>query len=282
MYKSSSILLLVLATALLSANGAHLGKNEHGIDVFSIDINQAPKLRFQEVSTFYKERVRIVLEHYLTLVPEILIDAVAWIGNGIRYLQPEYYEEIDGMAYALGIDTPFIMFMQYVYEFSAFCTSSVVRMADGTIVHDRNLDFAFADVMRNITYIAKFTKGDEYLFDATMFAGYNGVMTGIRKGAFSISINERKPSWRSDPVELIKNLASLYAGYKQNTKLIRDTLTNCKDFACAFDDLSNVEVIAPSYFIVAGLKDNEGAVITRDRFSVAHLDQLTNDKWFVL
>ena len=34
--------------------------------------------------------------------------------------------------------------------------------------------------------------------------------------------------------------------------------------------------------IVAGLKENEGAVITRDRFSVAHVDNLTNDKWYVL
>jgi hypothetical protein len=128
-------------------------------------------------------------------------------------VQPEYFEEVDGMAYALEIDTPYIMFMQYVYEFSAFCTSSVVRMKNGTIVHDRNLDFAFSPVMRNITYIGRFMDGDKYLFDGVMFAGYNGVMTGMRKGQFSISINERKPSWRSDPLELIKNFASLFAGY---------------------------------------------------------------------
>jgi N-acylethanolamine-hydrolysing acid amidase len=142
------------------------------------------------------------------------------------------------MAYALEIDTPYIMFMQYVYEFSAFCTSSVVRMKNGTIVHDRNLDFAFSPVMRNITYIGRFMDGDKYLFDGVMFGGYNGVMTGMRKGQFSISINERKPSWRSDPLELIKNFASLFAGYQQNTKLIRDTLTTCSSYDCAFKHLS--------------------------------------------
>jgi N-acylethanolamine-hydrolysing acid amidase len=94
------------------------------------------------------------------LVPDFLIDAIAVVGQAIQWIQPEYYEEINGMAYSLGLDTPYLMFIQYVYEFSAFCTSSVVRMQDGTIIHDRNLDFAFADVMRNVTYLAKFMKGD--------------------------------------------------------------------------------------------------------------------------
>ena len=96
------------------------------------------------------------------------------------------------------------------------------------------MDFAFAPLMRNITYIGRFYRGDEYLFEATMFSGYNGIMTGTRQGAFSISINERKPSWRTNIFELFKNFASLFAGYKQNTKLIRDTLTTCKSFDCAY------------------------------------------------
>lgn len=155
-------------------------------------------------------------------------------------------------------------------------------MKDGTIIHDRNLDFAFAPEMRNITYQGVFYQGDEYLFDSTIFAGYNGVMTGTRKGAYSISINERKPSWRTDILALIKNMASLFAGYHQNTKLIRDILQTCKTYDCAYQQLHDTPVIAPSYMIVAGLKENEGAVITRDRFSVAHVDNLTNDKWYVL
>jgi hypothetical protein len=47
----------------------------------------------------------------MSLVPDFLIDVVSWIGNGIRWIQPEYYEEVDGIAYALEIDTPIIMFM---------------------------------------------------------------------------------------------------------------------------------------------------------------------------
>ena len=136
--------------------------------------------------------------------------------------------------------------------------------------------------MRNITFIGSFYKGDEYMFDSTNFAGYNGVMTGVKKGAFSISINERKPTWRQDILALLKNFASLFAGYQQNTKLIRDTLAECNDYNCAYNRLHDTPVISPSYFIVAGLGPNEGAVITRDRFSVANVNALSDEKWFVL
>jgi len=83
MNKSSCILLLVLATALV-AQSAHLGQNENGIDIYTIDISKPAKYRFQEVSVAYKDRVKVVLEHYLSLVPDFLVDIVGYIGHAIQ------------------------------------------------------------------------------------------------------------------------------------------------------------------------------------------------------
>ena len=47
-------------------------------------------------------------------------------------------------------------------------------------------------------------RGDKHIFEATMFAGLNGVFIGIKKGAFLISLNNRKPSWRNDPIGFLK------------------------------------------------------------------------------
>ena len=33
---------------------------------------------------------------------------------------------------------------------------------------------------------------------------------------------------------------------------------------------------------MAGLKDNEGTIISRDRFGVAHADTLSEDRWYLL
>ena len=114
----------------------------------------------------------------------------------------------------MDVDTPFVIFLQYAYEFSAFCTSAVIRTLDGTIIHNRNLDFADAQVMTKITYVAKFMNGEEELFEGTMFAGYNAVITGIKKDAFSISLNTRKPSWRSDFTILLGNIVAIFSGKK--------------------------------------------------------------------
>jgi N-acylethanolamine-hydrolysing acid amidase len=172
---------------------------------------------------------------YLTLVPDFLLDAVSFIGAAIAHINPEYHEELEGMSYSLGIDTHLIFFLQYVYEFSAFCTSAIIKMTDGTIVLDRNLDFAFSATMRNITYIARYTKGKEVLFEAPMFAAMNGVLTGSRPGAWAVSLNQRKPSWRTNPLELVKNFASLFTGYAQISTLIKDTLIKCKTYDCAVE-----------------------------------------------
>lgn len=64
-------------------------------------------------------------------------------------------------------------------------------MENGTIIHARNLDFDNADYMRTITYRSKFVKGGHEKFEAVMFAGTVGVYTGMRKGAYSISENQR-------------------------------------------------------------------------------------------
>ena len=55
-------------------------------------------------------------------------------------------------------------------------------------------------------------KDEKEVFEATMFAGYNGVFTGIKKGAFSISLNSRKPSWRRDYASLIVNIMAISTG----------------------------------------------------------------------
>jgi hypothetical protein len=70
-----------------------------------------------------------------------------------------------------------------------------------------------------------------------MYSGLNGVTTGWRDG-FSISINNRKPSFRTNPIYLLENIALIFLGYKQNLKVIRDALEECSTYTYAFNYLS--------------------------------------------
>ena len=65
-----------------------------------------------------------------------------------------------GIAKILPVDRYFLLLVNYVYEYASFCTSLIVKMDNGTIVHLRNLDFPFRDYIKNLTYIAKFYDGD--------------------------------------------------------------------------------------------------------------------------
>jgi hypothetical protein len=277
------ILSLALAALALSASvtsGKFLGKNKNGVKMYQIDLDLPAELRFLDVANDFKDEARFVINQYASQIPFFIQVALQEIAGFFWWVQPEYYTEISGMGPALGFDPKLLLMIQYVYEFTAFCTSVVAQDANGKIIHSRNLDFAFAEAMRNVTYEAVFTRDDKELFRAVMFAGMTGVMTGHREG-FSVSLNERKPSWRTNPWDLLQNLADIFLGFPQIGHVIRDTLTECSDYSCAFNRLATTRQIAPSYYTVSGLHGYEGAVISRDRYGVAHIDMLSENNWFV-
>lgn len=112
-----------------------------------------------------------------------------------------------------------------------------------------------------------------------MFTGIVGVYTGIKYGAFSVSENDRQP-WR-DAEALMKNVAMIFMGYSEISWVIRDALVKCDDFECALNYMSDTTIIAPGYIIMAGVKEYEGAIISRDRTGVSHTEMLTEDRWFL-
>ena len=102
---------------------------------------------------------------------------------------PEYYQEVEGMAKYMNINTNLLLVIQFVHDLSSFCTSIVVaEPGTGNVIHARNLDFLNPAIMRNITYEGWFYRNGKLLYRATMFAGMNGVTTGERPNAFSISL----------------------------------------------------------------------------------------------
>ncbi len=94
------------------------------------------------------------------------------------------------------------------------------------MIHARNLDFAFSEIMRNITYEAWFYQDETFLFKSIMFAGMNGVFTGFKQG-YSISINTRKPSHRSNFLSVIGNIGALIINRPQVSRVVRETLIKC-------------------------------------------------------
>ena len=117
---------------------------------------------------------------------------------------------MEGIAEVLEKPTYEVMLMNTLYELDAYCTTLVVRMHNGTLMLARNLDFYFPNASRKVLYIARFHRGEKFLYEASMFAGVVGVYTGYRPNAFAIAINERTSKESSLP--LMGNIGMIWSG----------------------------------------------------------------------
>ena len=281
----NQIKLLILVGLAFATRGQYLSTNANGVKAYKIDLDRKPQERFKEVTLDFKEDTVKAVRFYTGQVPQ----PIMWsLEQALRLVWlpklPEYYDEVVGIAKYLDLDKRLMLIMQFVHDLSSFCTSIVAAEAGtGQVIHARNLDFLNPGVMRNITYEAHFYKNGKPLFRATMFAGLNGVMTGERPGGFSISLNSRNPTDRRDLLVLAFNLAAYITGAPQVTRVIRETFEVCSDYECAFPKIKETKMMASAYLTIAGSKPYQGAVVARDRYGPAHVDELTSNGtvWFL-
>ena len=92
------------------------------------------------------------------------------------------------------------------------------------------MDFGFPDAMRNASYIGKFYKNGEYLFDAVMFGGYVGVASGSLPGVYSLTLNARGVEKGVD--EYFTIMGKILAGLPEIGIATRDAMTSCGTFEC--------------------------------------------------
>ena len=170
-----------------------------------------PEMRFVEVTEYFKEACLEVMDLYEEVISEAIgymfkfLDMITFSRNN------EKYQEMEGIAKALDRQTNEVMMLNYLYELDAYCTSIVAKSTNNSIIFARNLDFYFANETRKILYIAKYYRGEQYLFEAPMFAGIVGVYTGYKPNGFALAINERNP--KSSDSGFLQNLGMLFSGF---------------------------------------------------------------------
>lgn len=162
------------------------------------------------------------------------------------------------------------------------CTALLAATTNGTVYHGRNLDLPGSiNYIRQI-FDATFYRGGQPLFAATMMYGTVGVHTGYRIGRYSVAQNTRP-----GVDDATRNLIAAKLGGRPFMYLLREVLQYVDNFQHAVTRLSEVPVIAPQYFTLAGANPWEGALINRDRIgspiSHANVDTLSPqiDRWFL-
>jgi len=185
------------------------------------------------------------------------------------------------------------------YELFTVCTSIVAMNDTGHLFHARNLNFGLFmgwnhtthnwqtfEKLRPLIVNIQWLKGGKPLYKSVNFAGYIGIYNGLKKDAFTITMNERfniNGGW----IGMIEWLMGLAPGVNFVTFLVRETLENATNYKEATTMLLSQPIVAPAYFIVGGVQPYEGAIIARDRTKNGVADYTAMNRsdpngWYVL
>jgi len=242
------------------------------VTTVTINLDLPPAQRWDQVCSDpqYLSVAQTVIDRFNALLPTELADALDEIGQNIdTYIPQPFAGEMLSCAYAAGVRAGDIVLLNLMYEVSDLCTAIIVRLPNGEMLQARNLDFGllgFAEFLRNMTARIEWQTNGQTLYTTAGFVGYVGVLSGVRSGLMSLTLNTRmmgKP--------MIQMLTILIDSIKEkNYELVglvgRTVLENATSYASALKYIQTVPLIADVYYIVASGQPNEGgAVITRNQ-----------------
>jgi len=267
-----------------------------------VHLDDAPEARWTSLIKEKRKEIAALITHIKTYIKElsgssILIQIIEKdlgpLADTMRY---PFGEEMKGIAKAGNMTVSDIVMFNIFYEIFTFCTSIVAEDPNGKLYHVRNLDFGVfmgwdvkthkwqtSELLRPLTVNVDFRRGNKTVFQSVHFAGYIGVLTGIRPKKFTFSINDRYDIHDAGIKGLLEWIEGDHSGHWLGF-LTRQVMENSTSFDEAFQALSTTKMLAPAYFILGGNSSSQGAIISRSStkaVDVVRLRQPSN-RWFLL
>ncbi|XP_041462520.1 acid ceramidase-like [Lytechinus variegatus] len=247
--------------------------------VFNMDLD--PEDRWTELVQPKSANISFLIEDIKGLVGLLLgkkltsevIDDL--FGPVVSSLREPYDRELQGIADATGIPIGEIVLMNIFYEIESFCTAVIAQTKSGDIYHARNMDFGtflgwdvktnewiISERLKPLVTNVEYQKGGKVIARAVHFAGYVGILTGLKPGVVSLNINARHKLKDSGVLGFIEWILGDRKPYWTGFAL-RDAILMAKDFNSTVEYLSTVDTMVPSYLTVGGMNPGEGVVITK-------------------
>eukprot|EP00047_Mylnosiga_fluctuans_P004320 m.233836 g.233836 ORF g.233836 m.233836 type:complete len:366 (-) comp12577_c0_seq1:53-1150(-) len=271
----------VLCLLALTAAAIAIGPPQP-VPTIAIDLGLAPEDRWVAAGKALVDKYgwdytfKPAIDYITTSVPPKILAIVNNVSLDLLNDMPaEMAAEMRGLAQAAaqwghGQDLPLslLVTINLLYELRTACTGIVAVDSQGCMWHGRNLDWGFSTYsIRNITVQVNFTKGGATVYQGVGWVGYVGLLTGLRPGAFSVSLNQRETP---DFLVILQALERIRAGIAMPVGFfVRDTLARQTTYAGALTTFANTEVTSSVYFILGGAQAGQGAIITRDLKPVA-------------
>ncbi|XP_015686355.1 acid ceramidase [Protobothrops mucrosquamatus] len=268
---------------------------------YVINLDLPPRERWVQVVREKKNELRIVMKTIkdivLTFIPNEKFIAsmeskMGWLCSTLPY---PFNEEIKGIASAIDVPLGDVVVFNIFYEIFTVCTSIIAQDKTGKLYHARNLDFGLflgwdvqnsswhtTQKLKPIMVSLDFQKNNKTVFKSANFAGYVGIISGVKPALFTLTMNERF-SLDGGYIGILEWLIGKRDGWWMSF-LIRTVLENGTSYEEAKDKLANTKLLAPAYFILGGNKLDEGCIITRSRSAALNIKYLDTKKgnWFLV
>ncbi|KFO99390.1 Acid ceramidase, partial [Calypte anna] len=271
------------------------------VPTYVINLDLPPSKRWDDLMRDKKTELKTVVQNIKSIVNTFFPSGkvVDIVDNKIAHLTATlpypFNEELQGIANSSGIPLGEIVIFNIFYEIFTVCTSIVAEDKTGKLYHARNLDFGLFlgwDVKNNSWTITRelkpivvnldFQRNNKTVFKSTNFAGYIGMVSGVKPDLFTLTMNERF-SLDGGYVGIFEWFLGRRDGMWMGF-LTRTVLENATSYQDAKDKLSKTRLLAPAYFILGGKNSGEGCVITRSRTASLDIWDLDIKKgtWYVL
>eukprot|EP00930_Biecheleria_cincta_P100650 TRINITY_DN92264_c0_g1_i1.p1 TRINITY_DN92264_c0_g1~~TRINITY_DN92264_c0_g1_i1.p1 ORF type:complete len:447 (+),score=81.58 TRINITY_DN92264_c0_g1_i1:51-1391(+) len=293
----------LLLSAILGLASASLPLREHELLRYDVDLDAEPKLRYGKVlADFLQKRGpsafaetyrgwQAWLQHAMPELfgsPALTQETqVTWL-HALQAMHPATVAELQTLQAALAaasqnngteaLDLPTLATVVSLYPLlniaaknttdtkPSACTSTLVRKADGKVLHGRSLDYEPRDPMAETTVVLDFLRGGKRAYRCLHPLVYPSALqwfTCVRPGAFSLSVNARSQGIYTEHNasfrELIRRI-SVPGAYLLGELAEQAMQANTFDAALAV--LVGKQDVSSNYFILAGAQ-GQGAVVTR-------------------
>jgi len=239
------------------------------VPTVTINLDLPPRERWVEVAKANPHAVEAQTGICPLLRAELGSDADDWVKY--HNFPAEYVEELQGIVDTLpdieNLSLDCLILLNHIYDLQEplpdrmFCSGVLVALADGTVVHGRNSDFANPyNMFFQGLYKATFVREGKPLFVSAHTFPVIGVHSGMRFDGWTVEQNTRQVG-----INEAIDLAGAKRGGMGAFIGARWILEHVPDYSTAVSTFATENWMSPQYWILAGKGPYEGAVVTVDR-----------------
>jgi len=253
----------------ISSEQAKVLERTCGVPQYTVDLDMPARQRWRHIARDYKDYLLTSVIEWEWKIPDRELNAWAEVAQ----VPSEYKEELQGFVDEL--NHPNITLNQFIVRNIAYekgvsigCSGGLAAMENGTMIHGRNMDLNVKAInvngkstsLEDVTIEVNFLRKNKPIFTGVFWPGGIGFHTAMRYGGWTIEQNTR---FRHNNVS--NNFEAMTKGMLPHTFVTRMIMEQTPDFDDAVHALSTARFAAPQYFIVAGSRPFQGAVVSVDR-----------------